>query len=50
MLTNIEKTGHYNLFYIFKEDKEQNQLQKSEALILWNNILKALQKNNKIQN
>ncbi len=50
MLTNIEKTGHYNLYFIFKEDKEQNQLQKSEALILWNNILKALQNNNKIQN
>ena len=50
MLTNIEKAGHYNLYYIFKEDKEQNQLQKSEALILWNNILKALQKNNQIQN
>ena len=50
MLTNIEKTGHYNLFYIFKEDKEQNQLQKSEGLILWRNIIKALQKNNKIQN
>lgn len=50
MLTNIEKTGHYNLYYIFKEDKEQNQLQKSKALILWNNILKALQKNNQIQN
>jgi len=50
VLTNIEKTGHYNLYYIFKEDKEQNQLQKSEALILWNNILKALQKNSKIQN
>lgn len=50
MLTNIEKTGHYNLYFIFKEDKEQNHLQKSEALILWNNILKALQKNNQIQN
>ena len=50
MLTNIEKTGHYNLFYIFKEDKEQNQLQKSEALILWNSIIKALQKKKQIRN
>ena len=46
---NLRKE-HFNLYYIFKEDKERNQLQKSEALILWNNIIKALQKNNKIQN
>ena len=46
---NLRKE-HFNLYYIFKEDKERNQLQKSEALILWNNIIKALQKNSKIQN
>ena len=46
---NLRKE-HFNLYYIFKEDKKRNQLQKSEALILWNSILKALQKNNKIQN
>ena len=45
---NLRKE-HFNLYYIFKEDKEKNQLQKSEALILWSNIIKALQKN-KIQN
>ena len=46
---NLRKE-HFNLYYIFKEDKGRNQLQKCEALILWNNIIKALQKNNKIQN
>ena len=46
---NLRKE-HFNLYYIFKEDKEQNQLQKREALILWENIINILQKNNKIQN
>ena len=46
MPKNIENTGHYNLYYIFKEDKEQNQLQKSKALVLWENIIKVLNKNN----
>ena len=46
---NLRKE-HFSLYYIFKEDKERNQLQKSEALILWNSIIKVLQKNNKIQN
>ena len=39
---NLRKE-HFNLYYIFKEDKERNQLQKSEALILWRNISKVLQ-------
>ena len=46
---NLRKE-HFNLYYIFKEDKERNQLQKSEALILWISIIKALQKNKQIRN
>ena len=38
---NLRKE-HFNLYYIFKEDKKQNQLQKSKALILWNNIIKTI--------
>lgn len=39
MLTNIEKTGHYNLYYIFKEDKEQNKIPEPKAVEIWKNIL-----------
>ena len=49
MSKKIEKTRHYNLYYIFKEDKERNQLPKSNALILLNNVIKALQKNKKVE-
>ena len=42
-VTNAVKLKeHFNLYYIFKEDKERNQLQKIEALILWNNIKYAI--------
>ena len=30
---------HFNIYYIFKEDKEQNTLSKHRALLLWENII-----------
>lgn len=42
MTNAVKLKEHFNLYYIFKEDKERNQLQKSEALILWNNIKYAI--------
>ena len=47
MPDSVTKEVHYNLYYIFKEDQEKNQLQKSDALILWTNILKQLSKRSK---
>ncbi len=31
----MKKTDHYNLYYIFKEDKEKNHLSQSKAAFLW---------------
>ena len=30
---------HFNIYYIFKEDKEQNTLPNQRALLLWKNIM-----------
>ena len=40
MLTNIEKTGHYNLYFIFKEDKIQNMLSPNEISDIWRSIIR----------
>ena len=43
MPNNLGKTGHYNLYYIFKEDKEQNKMPEQTAVKMWANILLATQ-------
>ena len=45
MLEKLENKSHYNIYYIFKDDKEKNSLEKIKALALWNNISKAIKKN-----
>jgi hypothetical protein len=36
----FKKEKHFNLYYIFKEDKEKKQLPNGQLTILWKEILK----------
>lgn len=40
MPNSIKKSSHYNLYYIFKEDKEQNVLSLNEINDIWYSIVK----------
>ena len=40
MPNSIKKSSHYNLYYIFKEDKEQNVLSLNEISDIWYSIVK----------
>ncbi len=41
MTLTANRAEHFNLYYIFKEDKEQKSLSKESAADIWNNILLA---------
>lgn len=40
-MTNAVRQEHFNLYYIFKEDKEQNKIPEQTAADIWANILLA---------
>jgi len=44
VINNAQKPEHYNLYYIFKEDKDKNQLSQVEAMTIWKFVIKSLYK------
>ena len=38
-MTNDVRQEHFNLYYIFKEDKDQNKMPEQTAADIWTNIL-----------